>query len=103
MYEGKATNGRPAVLGYFVGYRIAEAYYKEASDKKKAIAALLSEEADSTTAATQGDLRILRPLSQNPKTGASSRSGTSKRTDLSASIRFAMPSRSIEQPFRLVG
>jgi hypothetical protein len=42
MYEGKVTNGRPADLGYFVGYRIAEAYYNEGSDKKKAIAAILS-------------------------------------------------------------
>jgi hypothetical protein len=46
MYEGKVTNGRPADLGYFVGYRIAEAYYNQASDKKKAIAAILNEDAD---------------------------------------------------------
>ena len=46
MYEGKMTNGRPADLGYFIGYRIAEAYYKQASDKKKAIAAILNEDAD---------------------------------------------------------
>lgn len=32
---------RPADLGYFLGYRIAEAYYGEASDKKAAIRAIL--------------------------------------------------------------
>ena len=46
LYEGKVTNGRPADLGYFIGYRIAESYYNQASDKKKAIAAILNEEAD---------------------------------------------------------
>jgi len=46
MYEGKVTNGRPADLGYFIGYRIAEAYYKRASDKKKAIAEILNGDVD---------------------------------------------------------
>ncbi len=42
MYEGKTVNGRPADLGYFVGYRIAEAYYKRASDKNAAVAEILN-------------------------------------------------------------
>jgi len=46
MYEGKVTNGRPADLGYFIGYRIAEEYYNKAPDKKKAIASILNEDAD---------------------------------------------------------
>lgn len=33
---------RPADLGYFVGYRIAEAYYGRATDKKEAIREILS-------------------------------------------------------------
>jgi len=46
LYEGKVTNGRPADLGYFIGYRIAEAYYNQSPNKKKAIAAVLNEDAD---------------------------------------------------------
>jgi hypothetical protein len=46
LYEGNVTNGRPADLGYFIGYRIAESYYNQASDKRKAIAAILNEDAD---------------------------------------------------------
>lgn len=34
---GKPPGERPADLGYFVGYRIAEAYYKQAVDKRAAI------------------------------------------------------------------
>ena len=41
MYEGKVVNGRPADLAYFVGYRISEAYYNQAADKKKAIVEIL--------------------------------------------------------------
>jgi hypothetical protein len=46
LYEGNVTIGRPADLGYFIGYRIAESYYNQASDKRKAIAAILNEDAD---------------------------------------------------------
>lgn len=47
MYEGKVVNGRPADLAYFVGYRIAQAYYDKAPDKKLAIEAILNfEDAD---------------------------------------------------------
>lgn len=34
---GGAPEGRPADLGYFFGYRIAEAYYDRAEDKRQAI------------------------------------------------------------------
>ena len=42
MYEGKVVNGRPADLAYFVGYRVAQAYYDKVSDKKIAIAVILN-------------------------------------------------------------
>ena len=35
-------NGRPGDLAYFFGYRIAEAYYDRAPDKKKAIVEILN-------------------------------------------------------------
>jgi hypothetical protein len=40
MYGGQ-PEGRPADIGYFFGYRIAEAYYNQADDKKKAIRDIL--------------------------------------------------------------
>jgi len=36
MY-GRPTDGKPNDLGYFIGYRIAQAYYNRASDKTEAI------------------------------------------------------------------
>jgi len=36
MY-GRPADGRPNDLGYFIGYRIAKAYYDRAADKKQAI------------------------------------------------------------------
>ena len=36
MY-GRPTDGKPNDLGYFIGYRIAQAYYNKAADKTKAI------------------------------------------------------------------
>ncbi len=41
MYNGVGTPDKPGDLGYWVGYRIAKAYYANASDKKQAIADLL--------------------------------------------------------------
>jgi len=35
--QGTATGARPGDLGYFVGYRIAESYYKNANDKAAAL------------------------------------------------------------------
>ncbi len=36
MY-GRPPDGRPNDLGYFIGYRIAEAYYNRTADKQHAI------------------------------------------------------------------
>lgn len=41
LYNGGSITDRPADLGYFVGYRIAEAYYGSIEDKDKAISDLL--------------------------------------------------------------
>jgi hypothetical protein len=38
---GNASEGRPADLGYFFGYRIAEAYYRQAEDKQQALRDIL--------------------------------------------------------------
>jgi uncharacterized protein YjaZ len=37
LYNGSAVKGKPADLGYFIGYEIAKEYYKNAKDKKQAI------------------------------------------------------------------
>jgi hypothetical protein len=37
LYNGKGTPERPGDLGYWVGYRIAKAYYQHAADKPAAI------------------------------------------------------------------
>ncbi len=41
MY-GRPSDGRPADLGYFIGYRIAQAYYEKRSDKQTAIADIIT-------------------------------------------------------------
>jgi len=41
MYNYKPKNGYPPDLGYWIGYKITEAYYEKASDKKKAISDIL--------------------------------------------------------------
>ena len=42
MYQGeKATKEKPADLGYYMGYKIAESYYKNAKDKKQAVKDIL--------------------------------------------------------------
>ena len=38
---GNPPPGRPADLGYFIGYRIAEAYYAQAADKAAALRDIL--------------------------------------------------------------
>lgn len=35
--QGSATASRPGDLGYFIGYRIARAYYLKATDKRAAL------------------------------------------------------------------
>ena len=42
VYQGdNAKKGQPADLGYFVGYKICEAYYNKAKDKQKALKEIL--------------------------------------------------------------
>ena len=41
LYQGDRSTDRPADLGYWMGYRICEAYYKRAADKKQAIREIL--------------------------------------------------------------
>ena len=42
IYNGDRSTNRPADLGYFIGYRILEAYYNRMPDKQKAIAEILA-------------------------------------------------------------
>jgi hypothetical protein len=37
LYQGDKSRERPADLGYFMGYKICEAYYKNSPDKKRAV------------------------------------------------------------------
>jgi uncharacterized protein YjaZ len=41
LYNGGKIKDRPADLGYYIGYKIAEAYYKQATDKKQAVKNIL--------------------------------------------------------------
>ena len=41
LFNGQNSIGRPADLGYYIGYKIAEEYYKNSLDKKKAVLKLL--------------------------------------------------------------
>jgi hypothetical protein len=41
LYQGDDAKDRPADLGYYMGYKIAESYYKHSSDKKMAVRELL--------------------------------------------------------------
>ena len=42
LYSGSGEGIRPDDLGYYMGYKICEAYYRNAADKKKAIRDILS-------------------------------------------------------------
>ena len=42
LYQGDKATGRPADLGYWMGYKIAKAYYDRATDKKAAVKEILS-------------------------------------------------------------
>jgi Predicted Zn-dependent protease (DUF2268) len=37
LYNGDNAKGRPADLGYYIGYKISQAYYNNATDKQRAI------------------------------------------------------------------
>jgi uncharacterized protein YjaZ len=41
LYGNSGGNGRPVDLGYWMGYKISEAYYNNAADKKQAIRDML--------------------------------------------------------------
>lgn len=41
LYQGDKAKNRPADLGYYIGYKICEAYYEKARDKKRAIKEIL--------------------------------------------------------------
>ncbi len=41
LYQGDRIKDRPADLGYWMGYRICEAYYRRATDKKQALREIL--------------------------------------------------------------
>src|SRR5215813_6019768 len=41
LYQGDKAKDLPADLGYYVGYKICESYYRNASDKKQAIKDIL--------------------------------------------------------------
>ena len=42
LYGGAAAKDRPADLGYYIGYKICDAYYRKARDKAQAIKDILS-------------------------------------------------------------
>lgn len=41
LYQGDKSTVRPADLGYYIGYKIAESYYRKAADKRMAINEIL--------------------------------------------------------------
>jgi len=41
LYQGDAAKDKPADLGYYIGYKIVESYYKTAKDKKQAVKDIL--------------------------------------------------------------
>lgn len=62
LYNGFGTPDKPGDLGYWVGWRIARAYYAQAADKRQAIADLLD-----VTPANAAD--FLRRSGWKPQTG----------------------------------
>ena len=42
LYQGEKSKDRPADLGYYIGYKIVESYYRKADDKKQAIKDILN-------------------------------------------------------------
>lgn len=41
LYNGQSSDERPADLGYFIGYKIAEYYYRRSDDKDAAVRAII--------------------------------------------------------------
>lgn len=42
LYNGGRTKGKPSDTGYFIGYKIVQCYYEQATDKKRAITEILN-------------------------------------------------------------
>lgn len=42
LYQGNNAKDKPADLGYYIGYKIAESYYKNADDEKQAVKDILN-------------------------------------------------------------
>lgn len=64
LFGGAETKGRPADLGYWMGYRIVRAYYERTPDKQQAIRDILSiGDADAFLAASGYDPKSLAPAS----------------------------------------
>jgi hypothetical protein len=75
LYNGVGTQERPGDLAYWVGYRIARAYYAHASDKARAIAELINlDDADAFlkasgwTPASDCGSRAIEQTQPNPAT-----------------------------------
>jgi uncharacterized protein YjaZ len=45
IYNGNNSKTRPADLGYYIGYKICESYYRQAKDKKQAVREILETKA----------------------------------------------------------
>lgn len=58
LYNGNNTDGRPADLGYYIGYKICEHYYENADDKTKALQEIIS---------IKNYKRFLKKSGYNPK------------------------------------
>lgn len=43
LYQGNRSKNRPADLGYYIGYKIAESYYEQEQNKEKALKNLLNQ------------------------------------------------------------
>jgi uncharacterized protein YjaZ len=41
LCNGSQVKGRPADLGYYIGYKICEAYYRNAANKRQAVRDIL--------------------------------------------------------------
>jgi len=41
LYQGDKSKDRPADLGYYIGYKICEAFYRRAADKREAVRRIL--------------------------------------------------------------
>ncbi len=42
IFQGDKSKDRPADLGYYVGYKICEQFYRHATDKREAVRRILN-------------------------------------------------------------